>query len=82
MYLKAQEEITLLREKRTAGNKRLDEISHTLDELINTLNVSEALLRLKELTGVLVRIEIQKASMGRVCGKNMSNVGRGMRIEV
>lgn len=56
MYLKAQEEITLLREKRTAGSKRLDEISHTLDELINTLNVSEALLRLKELTGVLVRI--------------------------
>lgn len=56
VYLKAQEEITLLREKRTAGNKRLDEINHTLDELINTLNVSEALLRLKELTGVLVRI--------------------------
>lgn len=56
MYLKAQEEITLLREKRTAGSQRLDDISRRLDELTNTLNMSEALLRLKELTGVLVRV--------------------------
>lgn len=57
LYLKAQEEITLLKEKRAAGNKKLEAINHNLDELIHTLNVSEALLRLKELTGVLVRME-------------------------
>lgn len=55
-YLKAQEEITLLREKRTAGSKKLDDINRKLDELVHTLNVSEALLRLKELTGVIVSI--------------------------
>ena len=57
LYLKAQEEIILLKEKRAAGNKKLEAINHNLDELIHTLNVSEALLRLKELTGVLVRME-------------------------
>lgn len=46
----------MLREKRTAGSKQLDELNHKLDELTETLNRCEALLRVKEVSGVLVRI--------------------------
>ena len=43
-----------MRAKRDAGQKRREEINQRLDEVINTIGVSEAILRIKELTGVEV----------------------------
>lgn len=53
-YTTAQSEITAMRAKRDAGQKRREEINQRLDELTNTIGVSEAILRIKELTGVEV----------------------------
>ena len=53
-YTTAQSEITAMRAKRDAGQKRREEINKRLDELTNTIGVSEAILRIKELTGVEV----------------------------
>ena len=43
-----------MRAKRDAGQKRKEEINQRLDEVTNTIGVSEAILRIKELTGVEV----------------------------
>ena len=43
-----------MRAKRDAGQKRREEINQRLDEVTNTIGVSEAILRIKELTGVEV----------------------------
>lgn len=45
-----------MKAKRDAGQKRRDEINQRLDELTNTIGVSEAILRIKEVTGVEVCI--------------------------
>ena len=55
-YATAQSEIDAMRTKRDAGQKRKEEINQRLDELTNTIGVSEAILRIKELTGVEVWI--------------------------
>ena len=53
-YTAAQEQIDLLKKKREANRAALDELNNSLDEVIETLWVSEALLRIKEITGVMV----------------------------
>ena len=56
-YATAQKRITDLKDKRTANRQHLDEINKNLDEVIETIVVSEALLRIKEVTGVMVCFE-------------------------
>ena len=53
-YTAAQEQIDVLKKKREANRAVLDELNSSLDEVIETIWVSEALLRIKEITGVMV----------------------------
>lgn len=53
-YTAAQEQIDVLKKKREANRAALDELNNSLDEVIETIWVSEALLRIKEITGVMV----------------------------
>ena len=53
-YTAAQEQIDVLKKKREANRAALDQLNNSLDEVIETIWVSEALLRIKEITGVMV----------------------------
>ena len=53
-YTIAQEQIDILKKKRDANRASLDELNKNLDEVVETISVSEALLRIQEITGVMV----------------------------
>ena len=53
-YIIAQEQIDILKKKRDANRASLDELNKNLDEVVETISVSEALLRIQEITGVMV----------------------------
>ena len=53
-YIIAQEQIDILKKKRDANRASLDELNKNLDEVFETISVSEALLRIQEITGVMV----------------------------
>ena len=53
-YTAAQEQIDILKKKREANRVALEELNNNYEEVAETIRVSEALLRIKEITGVMV----------------------------